>query len=110
MTNLIFDKQNERFILLFALYKKSNAQTEMSFNIRDLASQHGMGYHSFRSAYDYLIAEELIQPKYYTGNSDTQDGYFHASITIKGINAIEEVFKNMHKESTYFPPYHKMVN
>ncbi len=110
MTNLIFDKQTERFTMLFSLYKKSNAQTELSFNMRDLANQNGMGYHSFRSAYDYLVAEELIQPKYYAGSADTQDNYFYASLTVKGINSVEEVFRNTHSESAYFPPYHRMVN
>ena len=109
MTNLIFDKQTERFNLLFALYKNANSQTELSFNMRDLASQNGLGYQAFRSAYDYLIAEDLVQPRYNTGGADTQDSYFYASITVKGINAIEETFSNANRQSNYFPPYHQMV-
>lgn len=111
MTNLIFDKQTERFNLLFALYKKSNANAEMSFNMRELASQNGMGYHAFRSAYDYLVAEDLIQPRHYSGGSEGQDSYYYySSITTKGMNAIEETFRNMHQDSTYFPAYHRMMH
>ena len=109
MTNLIFDKQVERFHLLFSLYKRSNAQTELAFNLRDLANQRGMGYHAFRSAYDFLVAEDLMQPRHYTSATDMQEGYFFASITIKGINAIERVFRNTHQDSQYFPPYSQMV-
>ena len=110
MTHLIFDKQTERFNLLFAIYKRSNANPEMSFNMRDLASQHGLGYHAFRSAYEYLISEELMKPRYYTGGSgDAQDSHFYASITTKGMNAIEEVFKNPHEDSTYFPAHNRMM-
>jgi len=109
MTNLIFDKQSERFNLLFALYKRANANSEMSFNMRDLASQNGLGYHSFRSAYEYLVAEELIQPRHYSGGNEGQDTYFYASMTTKGMNAVEESFKNTHQDSAYFPAYHRMM-
>ncbi|MEM1137928.1 MAG: hypothetical protein AAGI07_18985 [Bacteroidota bacterium] len=106
MTGIVHYKKTERFMLLYALYRKSNASTDYASNLRDLASEEGLGYKIFKSAFDHLCSEQLIRPK---AQSDAREYFFYAGITEKGINAVEEVFRDENKDTKYFPPYREMM-
>ena len=106
MTNLVQHKKTERFILLYALYRKANGNADFTYNLRDLASEEGLGYRSFKSAFDYLAQEEFLRLR---TSSDSADYFFHASITEWGIRAVEKVFDNETQPTEYFPPYREMM-
>ncbi len=105
MTGIINLKKTERFLLLYALYKKSNASTDYSSNLLEMGMQEGLGYKTFKSAFDYLSAEQLIRLR---SQSDNREYFYYASITEKGIKAIEEVFDDETRSTSYFPAYREM--
>ena len=106
MTGIVHYKRTERFMLLYALYRKGNASMDFGYNLRDLASEEGLGYKVFKSAFDYLCGEGLVRPR---AQSDSHDYFFYAGITDKGINAVEEVFRDESKDTYYFPAYRDMM-
>ena len=106
MTSIVHYKRTERFMLLYALYRKSNASLDFGYNLRDLATEEGLGYKVFKSAFDYLSSEKLIKPK---SQSDSFEYFFFAGITDKGINAVEDVFREESKDTFYFPAYSEMM-
>lgn len=106
MTNLIHHKKTERFILLYALYRKSEGNMGHPHNLRDVASEEGLGYRSFRSAFDFLCRERLIHLR---AASESQDHFYFASLTEHGLKAVESVFDDESQKSDYFPPYREMM-
>ncbi len=102
MINVIFDNQVNRFTTLFALYISSGGSCEVAKNIQNLADYNGIVSREFRKVFSYLVEEELIKR-----HGDEEEG-FHASLTHKGIKAIEEVFINPMEKTYYFPPYSEM--
>jgi predicted transcriptional regulator len=106
MNSLVHFKKTERFLLLYALYKKSNANTDFTFNLRDLALEEGLGYKTFKSVFDYLCSEGLLRIRM---QSDNREYFYHATITERGINAVEEVFQDETQPTDYFPAYREMM-
>lgn len=101
---IVFEKQSHRFYMLFELYKRSKANIDYADDIQALAYNHGMSFKSFFPAWKYLQIEGLIKIK--PGSRES----YYASITHKGIKAIEQVFWDEHKRTEYFPPYWEMMN
>lgn len=106
MKSMIQHKKTERFMLLYSLYRKSNASSDFATNLRDMAANEGLGYRSFKSAFDYLSKEGLIKMR---TNSDDPEHFYYASITEDGIDAIEEAFRDENVETAYFPPFREMM-
>lgn len=102
MIRIIFEKQAQRFTMLFELYKQSDANIDYATDIQNIAFNEGVGMRSFFPAFKYLQMEELIRIR--PGRSS-----YVASITHKGIKAIEEVFQDENVATYYFPPYREMV-
>lgn len=102
MIHLIFEKQRNRFLILFELYKQSDANIDVVTNIQALAQNQGMSFKSFTTAWKYLQMEDLIKIR--PGNND-----YLANITHKGIKAIEEVFQDELERTYYFPAYREMT-
>lgn len=103
MIRIVFEKQSHRFFMLFELYKRSNANIDFAEDLQMLAYNQGMGHRSFFPAWKYLQIEGLIRVRHGRDN-------YYASITHKGIKAIEEVFEDESEYSKYFPPYREMMN
>ena len=78
----------------------------MVHNLRDLASQEGLGFRAFKSVYDYLSRENLIRIQ--SLGENPMDSYY-ASLTESGLFAIEEVFRDENLETAYFPSYREMM-
>ena len=106
MKSMIQYKKTERFTMLYSLYRKSNASSDYATNMREIASNEGIGYRSFKAIFDYLGKENLMRMR---SNSDQADQFYYASITEAGIFAIEEVFRDENMETPYFPPYREMM-
>ncbi len=102
MIRIIFEKQAQRFTVLFELYKQSDANIDYATDLQDLAFNEGVGMRSFSPAFKYLQMEELIRVR--PGRSS-----YIASITHRGIKAIEEVFQNENEPTYYFPAYREMA-
>lgn len=102
MIRFIFEKQTNRFFMLFELYKKSNTNIDYAEDLQMLAYNQGMGMKSFFPAWKYLQMEGLIKVR--PGREN-----YYASITHKGIKAIEEVFTDEGVHTYYFPPYREMI-
>ncbi|MCC5945562.1 MAG: hypothetical protein JJT94_11560 [Bernardetiaceae bacterium] len=109
MIALIREKRTYRFRLLFALYKKADANMDAVYDMQELAMQAGMNHNQFLSAWKYLHMEELIQVRPYHEQS-AQEGRYHARLMHKGIKAIEEVFLNENQYTYYFPAYREMMS
>ncbi len=110
MNNLMFDKRAERFYVLYALYKRVNGSTDFAINLRDAAYSEGVGYHAYRTAYNYLVSERLIEPRMKSDGTNEYETYnYYACITTKGINAAEESFREPEKDTQYFPAYRQMM-
>jgi len=105
MTSIVNFKKTERFLLLYALYKKSNANCDYGYNLMELGLQEGLGHKTFKSAFDYLVAERLVKLR---AQTDNRDYFYFASLTEKGINAVEEVFNDETQSTRYFPAYREM--
>jgi predicted transcriptional regulator len=103
MIRIVFEKQSHRFNMLFELYKRGNANIDYADDIQTLAYNHGLGFKSFFPAWKYLQLEGLIKIR--PGREN-----YYASMTHKGIKAIEEVFWDENKRTEYFPPYREMMN
>ncbi len=103
----VHHRKVERFMLLYAIYKKSMSSTDYVVDMREIAHQEGIGYKPFKAAFDYLCTQQLLRPRVL---NDNHDSFYYASITNEGINAIEDVFREENRESMYFPPYRKMMN
>lgn len=101
MIQIIFEKQSQRFFLLFELYKQSNANIDYATNLQNIAFNQGLGLRSFTPAWKYLQMEGLIKVRPGSQN-------YLASITHNGIKAIEEVFFNENDPTYYFPAYREM--
>jgi predicted transcriptional regulator len=106
MQSLIKQRKSERFMLLYALYRKSAASSDYATNLRDLANNDGMSYKSFKAAFDYLAKEGLVKMR---TNSDDPEFFYHGCITDEGINAIEEAFRDESMETAYFPSFREMM-
>ncbi len=106
MQGLIKQRKSERFTLLYMLYRKSSASSDYATNLRDLANNEGMGYKSFKAAFDYLTKEGLVKMR---TNSDDPEHFYYGCITDDGIHAIEETFRDENMETTYFPPFREMM-
>lgn len=102
MIRLIFEKQAQRFFILFELYKQSDANIDYATDLQSIAYNEGIGFRSFMPAFKYLQMEELVRVR--PGGSS-----YIASITHKGIKAIEEVFRNENEHTYYFPAYREMA-
>lgn len=106
MKNIILTRKLDRFSLLYALYRKSNGMSGRVFNLRELASFEEVGVRAFRSAFDFLASEKLIAPQFSAENPHEN---YYASLTDKGIFAVENVFQDESSETTYFPSYQQMM-
>lgn len=103
MIRVIFEKQSHRFFMLFELYKRSKANIDYAEDMQMLAFNQGQGMKSFYPAWKYLQVEQLIRVR--PGREN-----YYASITHKGIKAIEEVFRDENRYTEYFPSYREMMN
>jgi hypothetical protein len=108
MIVLIREKRLYRFRLLFELYKRSDADIDVVQNLQDIATQLGIHHHQFSPAWKYLHMEELIMMRPAAAFQSPEFRY-QASITHKGIKAIEEVFLNEHQPTYYFPSYREVM-
>ncbi|MDW8205051.1 MAG: hypothetical protein RMJ87_08495 [Cytophagales bacterium] len=100
LPEIILQNQIYRFELLATLYARTQTGNNALCDLGRVAMEKGISQHDFARAFDYLLNEKLI--------SNPINGSF-SKITHLGIKAIEEVFKDTNKPSTYFPPYTKMI-
>lgn len=100
--NVIYDNQVNRFTTLFALYISSGGSHEVAKNMKNLADYNGIVSREFRKVFSYLVEEELIK------RHDGEEDSYYASLTHKGIKAVEEVFIDPLEKTYYFPPYAEM--
>lgn len=105
MKSLIQHRKTERFLLLYALYRKSSGTSHQSFNLREVAYSEGIGLKAFKACFDFLSQEQLIKPQM---NSDSHD-FYHAKLSEAGIMVVEEVFRDEMQETPYFPSYREMM-
>jgi predicted transcriptional regulator len=103
MIRLIFEKQMNRFHILFELYKQSDANIDYATDVQILAYNQGVSFKAFTTAWKYLQMEEMIKIR--PGGS----GYI-ANITHRGIKAVEEVFQDENERTYYFPAYREMMS
>jgi ssDNA-specific exonuclease RecJ len=96
------DIKTERFYLLFALYIASEADYDHALNLNQLAENRGLKPNKFRKIWKYFMEENFITPK---------DGglEYLASITHRGVKAVEEVFLDQYKQTYYFPSFREMM-
>jgi predicted transcriptional regulator len=99
---IVEQNKTNRFILLFAIYIASSADYDYAVNVEMLAQNKGLSSRDLRKAYKYFCEEGFITPK--DGGAE-----FYASITHKGIIALEEVFLDEYKPTYYFPAYREMM-
>lgn len=106
MKSLIQHRKTERFLLLYALYRKSNGTTQQSFNLREMAFSEGIGLRAFKACFDFLSQEQLIRPQM---SGEQPFDFYRASISDAGLMVIEEVFRDEMQETPYFPSYREMM-
>ncbi|MEM6297700.1 MAG: hypothetical protein AAF740_03325 [Bacteroidota bacterium] len=104
---MILTKKTERFLMLYGMYRKASGNPYHMSNAREMATQEGMSYRSFKSAFDYLCREKLIRPETYS--LDSSEYYYQACLTDEGIRAVEAVFEDENRSTKYFPPYRRMM-
>lgn len=96
---LITQKQSERFMLLNAMYKKCDANTNSVCDARELSQECGLNFNQFKSAFDFLAAHKLIEPYAY----NEHDHYlFRARMRQKGIYTLEEAFRKEDEPTEFF--------
>ncbi|WP_045113014.1 hypothetical protein [Microscilla marina] len=103
MFQIVFDRQWHRFRILFELYKRSNADIDTVYDLRELSMSQGIKLLDFLPAWKYLQMEELIRVRF--GGST---GRYQACLTHSGLKAIEEVFFNENEPTYYFPAFREM--
>ncbi|TAF67432.1 MAG: hypothetical protein EAZ55_03715 [Cytophagales bacterium] len=92
------------------LYKRSDANVDFATDLQSLAINEGIGLRSFMTAWKYLHMEELIKIRPMSSYGSFQGNpHYYASITHKGIKAIEDVYNNDQEPTYYFPPYREMI-
>lgn len=107
--NIIIENQTYRFQILFEIYKKSNTDIDFATDLQELAMNLGVGNRAFQSSYKYLYMQDLISMRPNMDNNGGGGSNYYASITHKGVKAVEEVFRFPEKASEYFPPYREMM-
>ena len=98
---LVSEHKTNRFKLLLALYIASDADTDFSINMEQLAEQRQIDFKKMEKSLRYLLDEHFAEMK--DGGGELQ-----AAITHKGIKVVEEVFLDAKKQTYYFPPYQEM--
>jgi len=92
MSQSIKQKKQQRYRMLEALYRWSDANTAKWVDMRQLCQKEGLSFDG--AAYDYLMAEGLI----------AQHGAGYACrIQHKGIKAMEEAWERPREATDYFP-------
>lgn len=108
--NFINENQMYRFQILWELYKQTNADIDQAYDLRELSNQIGIGNRSFQAAYKYLYMQDLISMRPASeGNGGNMSSNYMASITHRGIKAVEEAFRFANKATEYFPAYREMM-
>ncbi|MGF1532452.1 MAG: hypothetical protein ACFCUI_02015 [Bernardetiaceae bacterium] len=102
--NIVDENKRHRFTLLFSLYIASEADYDHAMNLEMLGQNRGLRGKDLKKSYNYLKEEGFITPK-----EMGPDLRYHASITHKGVKAVEEVFRNEYEPTYYFPPYREMI-
>jgi predicted transcriptional regulator len=100
LPDLVIHNQTQRFVLLAALYIKTQAKTVMVGDLGQIAMEKGFTKQEFDKIVDYLVKEGLI--------SELVDGTY-TRITHLGIKAVEGVFKDVNAPTTYFPSYTRLL-
>lgn len=103
MLQIVFERQWHRFQILFEIYKRSNADIDTAYDLRELSLNHGMKFLDFLPAWKYLQMEDLIRVRFRQSSNK-----YYACMTHQGLKAIEEVFFNENKPTYYFPAYREM--
>jgi hypothetical protein len=98
MKTEIEQRQCNRFIVLYAVYKESKADTNIKVNVAELAAQKGIKNGVFKEASAYLRAELLI------GNVSEQI----ANITHEGVKIIEYIITHPDEATAIFPSFKDM--
>ena len=99
--HLIKDNKINRFQVLLNLYVAVNGYYDIVKNLKMIAEHQAITGNDFKSAFKYLAEEELIELR-------EGDGEYFASLSHKGLKAVEEVFLDPNKETYYFPSYREM--
>lgn len=106
--NFINENQTYRFQILFELYRQGNADIDQARDLRELASNLGLNSKSFNAAFKYLYMQDLISMKPSSMNNEGQSSYF-ATITHRGIKAVEDALRQANQATNYFPAYREMM-
>ncbi len=108
--NIINENQTYRFMILLELYKQSNADIDYAYDLREMANQIGIGNRSFQSAYKYLYMQDLISMRPTSDSNGGGNGSSYlATITHKGIKAVEETCRRANQATEFFPAYREMM-
>lgn len=109
MMNFVYENQTFRFQMLFELYKRSNADIDYVMDFQQLAGDLGIGMKAFQACFKYLYMQDLIKMRQQNGGRDNGNNNYPASITHRGIRAVEEVFRDENRKTEFFPPYREMM-
>jgi hypothetical protein len=96
----IFKLKSLRFIILYELYFATQANTSIWGNLHLAVKHHNIPDIDFKAAYDYLIAEQLIQQ---------MGSNYNCTITHNGIKQIETALDNQNQKTNYFPSINDMI-
>lgn len=109
MENFVQEYQIYRFQLLMEMYQTSHSDIDYVSNIQELASNVGMNNKAFQAAHKFLYMHELIRMQPSMANGGGSNHQYRASITHRGLKAVEEAFKFPNKPTEFFPPYREMM-
>ncbi len=98
MKTKIEERQYNRFIVLYSLYKEVNASTEEACNLMHIASTKSIKNGIFKEVYDYLDQEKFID-----GQTSEQ-----VYITHLGKKIVEKTIIYPEERTEYFPAYKEM--
>jgi hypothetical protein len=97
MSDLIFQRKQQRYRHLAALYRFTEGDTSQWVNLKQLCQKEGISFDE--AAYEYLVNEGLI----------TLYGAGYACfLSHDGVKAIEEAWEQPNRPSTYFPALNDM--